>query len=54
MAIAAYNNANQQLGYIGARSSYNKKVYCKMLTESFKGKVWSLSKNQILIEIETN
>jgi hypothetical protein len=28
-AIAAFNNLNQQLGYIGARSNYNKKVYSK-------------------------
>ena len=53
-AIAAYNSLNQQLGYIGARSSYNKRVYNKMLNESINGKIWSVSKNQILVEIDLN
>ena len=53
-AIAAFNNLNQQLGYIGARSNYNKKVYSKMLTKSVKGKIWSVSKSQILVEIEAD
>ncbi len=52
MAIAVYNNAEQVVGYIGARSQYNLKVYKRMLQESVNGIVWYICKNQILVEVD--
>lgn len=52
MAIAAYNKSKQQLGYISAQSNQNEKVYKRMLEESVRGYVWSIGKNQILVEID--
>jgi hypothetical protein len=52
MAIAAYNRSNQQIGYIGAKNQYNKKVYSKMLSESTIGVVWAIFPNQILVELD--
>jgi len=52
MAIAAYNKLSQKIGYIGARSNYNKKVYARMLEVFVIGFVWSIGKNQILVEID--
>lgn len=52
MAIAAYNKLNQQIGYISAHSTYNQKVYTRMLEESVNGTVWSIGRNQILVEID--
>ena len=53
MAIAAYNSENQKIGYVSARSTYNKKVYQKMLgTTTVQGKIWSIGRNQILVEID--
>lgn len=52
LAIAAYNKANQKIGYISARSCYNKKVYNRMLEETVHGIVWSVGINQILVEID--
>lgn len=52
MSIAAYNKLNQQIGYISAQSTYNQKVYARMLEESVNGIVWSIGKNQILVEIK--
>ena len=52
MAIAAYNQKGQKIGYVSAKSSYNKKVYLKMKQPDFIGKVWSIGKNQVLVEID--
>lgn len=52
MAIAAYNKLNQKQGYISTRSCYNEKVYHRMLEETIKAIVWSVGKNQILVEID--
>lgn len=52
MAIAAFNRQHQQIGYVSAKNSRNVKIYNRMLTDSLTGKVWSISKNQILIEID--
>ena len=52
MAIAAFNKSKQQIGYIGAKNQYNKKVYSKMLSESTKGVFWSIFPNQILVELD--
>lgn len=54
MAIAAFNKSKQQIGYIGAKNQYNKKVYSKMLSESTKGVVWAIFPNQILVELDFN
>jgi hypothetical protein len=51
-AIAVYNNAEQIVGYIGARSQYNLKLYTRMLQESVNGIVWCICKNQILVEVD--
>jgi len=52
MAIAAYNSKNQKFGYVSAKSSKNRKVYCKMLEDEFMGKVWAVYQNQILVELD--
>lgn len=52
MAIAAYNKNNQKIGYISKKSCYNEKVYNKMRAESIKAILWSVAKNQILVEID--
>lgn len=52
MAIVVYNNAEQVVGYIGAKSQYNLKVYTRMLQESVNGIVWCICKNQILVEVD--
>lgn len=51
-AIAAYNAANQKIGYISRNSCYNSKVFKKMKTDHFFGKVWAIFPNQILIELD--
>jgi|688.fasta_scaffold2111557_1 hypothetical protein len=52
MAIAVYNNAEQVVGYIGARSQYNLKIYKRILQDSVNGIVWCICKNQILVEVD--
>ena len=52
LAIAAYNSKNEKIGYVSAKSCYNKKVYEKMLSDIFLGKVWAVFPNQILIELD--
>lgn len=52
MAIAAYNRRNQKIGYISKKSCYNEKVYNKMQAESINAIIWSVAKNQILVEID--
>lgn len=51
-AIGAYNHLGQQVGYISARSSYNVKVYNKITKNNCIGKVWCISNNQALIELD--
>ena len=51
-AVAAYNFLGEQIGYISSKSAHNKKVYTKMLSKYFTGKVWAIGKNQILLELD--
>jgi hypothetical protein len=51
-AIAAYNTENQKIGYISKNSCHNSKVFKKMKTDNFIGKVWAIFPNQILIELD--
>jgi hypothetical protein len=52
MAIAAYNKLKQKIGNVSIRNFYNQQVYNLMLEESINALVWSVGKNQILVEIE--
>lgn len=53
MAIAAFNLQGQKIGYVGKRiGGYNKKLYQRMADDWAFGKVWNISKWQILVELE--
>jgi hypothetical protein len=51
-AVAVFNLKNQKVGYVSAKSSQNVKVRSKMEQEQILGKVWCISHNQILIELD--
>jgi len=51
-AVAVFNLKNQKVGYVSAKSSRNVKVRSKMEQEQILGKVWCISQNQILIELD--
>lgn len=51
-AVAVFNLKNQKVGYVSAKSSRNIKVRSKMQQEQILGKVWSISRSQILIELD--
>jgi hypothetical protein len=50
-AIAAYNSQIQKIGYVGAMDGYNKLIY-KIFEDGIIGKVWDISPNQILLELD--
>jgi len=50
--FAAYNSTGQKIGYISAKSSSNQKVNNKMVHVDFIGKVWCITKHQILIQLD--
>ena len=52
LAVAAYNSKKEKIGYVSAKSCYNKKVYDKMSNDIFLGKVWAVFPNQILVELD--
>lgn len=53
MAIAAFNEKGQKIGYVGKRiGGYNKKLYQRMADDCVYGKVWNISKWQILVELD--
>ncbi len=51
-AVAAYNHVGQKIGYVSKRCLHNSKVNDKMKQEDFIGKIWSIGKNQILVELD--
>lgn len=51
-AIAAYNIKGEKIGYISTKSLCNAKVREKMRQEDIIGKVWSIGRNQILVELD--
>ncbi len=54
MAIVAYTNKGEIIGYVSQRSTYNAQVRILINNESVIGKIWSISQNQILVELESN
>ncbi|MEI8129562.1 MAG: HIRAN domain-containing protein [bacterium] len=52
LAIAAYTINNEKIGYVSAKSCYNKKVFDRMQDEELSGLVWAVFQNEILIELD--
>jgi hypothetical protein len=51
-AVATFNTQNQKIGYVSAKNSRNIKVRAKMEQEQIWGKVWCISRNQVLVELD--
>jgi hypothetical protein len=51
-AVAVFNMSGEKIGYIGSRSSRNHKVNSKMNKNDCIGKVWCITRNQVLIELD--
>ena len=51
-AVAAFNVSGEKIGYVGNRSARNEKVYSKMKQKECRGKVWCITGNQILVELD--
>jgi hypothetical protein len=52
IVIGAYNKAKQKIGTVSIRSIFNRQVYSKLIDNYFYGKVFCISKNNILVEID--
>lgn len=50
-SVAAYNHQGEQIGYVSSRSTYNAKVNAKMKEINLRSKVFSIGRNQILVEL---
>ena len=51
-AVAAFNMSGEKIGYVGTRSAKNEKVNSKMKQNDFIGKVWCITRSQILVELD--
>lgn len=52
IVIGAYNKAKQKIGTVSVRSIFNRQVYAKLIDNYFYGKIFSISRNNILVEID--